>query len=251
MQSLEALGLMRYEAELFVALTKLEQGTATDISRVSQIPRSRVYDVAQTLEEKGLVEIHRARPITYRAIPVEMALEKLKRRHERGLQEASQQLQKVQRERTLKRARSGEFWIINGLENVTARAEEMLQRAHRSVLIAVLLPRLVSEEMLELLRKKSKKNVEIIVASSDQSLLSQLQKAVPSAKAILIPPYSSEAGVPGRLVIIDREELLLSTLGEEELPGIPHESAIWSDAPGFAATVGLFVEMAAKALRSK
>ncbi|MBI3659728.1 TrmB family transcriptional regulator [Candidatus Acetothermia bacterium] len=218
-QSLEALGLMRYEAELFVALTKLEQGTATDISRVSQIPRSRV--------------------------------EKLKRRHERGLQEASQQLQKVQRERTLKRARSGEFWIINGLENVTARAEEMLQRAHRSVLIAVLLPRLVSEEMLELLRKKSKKNVEIIVASSDQSLLSQLQKAVPSAKAILIPPYSSEAGVPGRLVIIDREELLLSTLGEEELPGIPHESAIWSDAPGFAATVGLFVEMAAKALRSK
>jgi sugar-specific transcriptional regulator TrmB len=239
---------MRYEAELFVALTRLDQGTAADISRISEIPRSRVYDVAQGLAEKGLVEISHARPLTYRAIPAEVALERLTREHQRNRQEALQSLQDVRKQR-VERGHRGEFWIVNGLENVSSRAEEMMRGAQRSILVAVLLPQLLSPEMLELLRHKAQDGLVITMASARRQTLDRLQKAVPQATAILIPPYEGETGIPGRLVVVDQKELLLSALGEEELPGIPRETAVWSDAPGFASTVGLFVEMAAKALQ--
>lgn len=235
-ESLETLGLMHYEAEIFVALTKLEQGTASDISRISNIPRSRVYDVAQALEEKGLVEIYRSRPITYRAIPFEMALQKLKRQHEQNVEKARKALRDLRRERKLTHEHRGEFWTVRGLENISARAEEMLRRARRSILIGVLLPQMISEEMGKLLRRKAKQGLEVTIASARRRVLDELHLAIPKAETILLPPFAKEAGTPGRLVIVDQKELLLSTLGEEEPPGIPRETAIWSDAPGFAST---------------
>ncbi len=241
---------MRYEAELLVALMQLERGTASDISRISHIPRSRVYDVAQGLEEKGLVEIQRSRPIIYRTISLEMALAKLKRQHEQTLQRARQTLQNLLQERKLKREHRGEFWIVSGLQNVSARVEAMMRAARQSILFSALLAQLVSQEMLDILHTKAKRSLKVIIASSRPPVLEQLTKAVPEAKAILLPHYPTETGAPGRLVIVDQKELLLSTLGEEELPEIPQETAIWSDAPGFASTVSLFVEMAAKAWRA-
>lgn len=241
---------MRYEAELFVALTKLEHGTTFDISRVSSIPRSRVYDVAKALEEKGLIDINHSRPITCRAIPFEMAIERLKHQHEHSLHEALQALQDVRSECKPKHAQREEFWIISHLENVSTRAEEMVRKASQSILVGIPSPQLISQEMLGLLRQKAKEGLRVIVASPRQQMLDQLHRAVSDAEAILLPHYLSEMGLVGRLVIVDQQELLFSMLGEEELPGIPRETAIWSDAPGFAFTAGLFVEMAAKALQN-
>jgi hypothetical protein len=41
---LEELGLQTYEAQCFVALTRMPHATAKELSEVSEVPRTRVYD---------------------------------------------------------------------------------------------------------------------------------------------------------------------------------------------------------------
>lgn len=54
--SLMDLGLSEYEVRCFVALTQLSEATAKEISQVADVPQSRVYDVANQLHERGLVD---------------------------------------------------------------------------------------------------------------------------------------------------------------------------------------------------
>lgn len=64
-QGLEHLGLKEYEAKSFVALTRLPSGTAEDISKISDVPRTRVYDAVRVLEAKGLVEVQHSNPSSF------------------------------------------------------------------------------------------------------------------------------------------------------------------------------------------
>ncbi|HET7324565.1 MAG TPA: helix-turn-helix domain-containing protein, partial [Halococcus sp.] len=52
--ALKRLGLSSYEAQVFVALQRISRGSARDIDRVTDVPRSQVYGAAEQLEERGL-----------------------------------------------------------------------------------------------------------------------------------------------------------------------------------------------------
>ena len=72
--ALESLGLTPYEARCFVALSQLSHGTAREVARVADVPRSRVYETMERLGERGLVEIQHAEPLIYRSASVETAV---------------------------------------------------------------------------------------------------------------------------------------------------------------------------------
>lgn len=61
-EHLEGFGLSAYAARTFVALASLGSGTAKDVSEISDIPRTRVYDAAQELHDRGLVDIRQSTP---------------------------------------------------------------------------------------------------------------------------------------------------------------------------------------------
>ncbi|MEF8822163.1 MAG: helix-turn-helix domain-containing protein, partial [Halovenus sp.] len=75
---LQQLGLKEYEAKSFVALSRLPQGTAKEISDISEVPRTRVYDSIRVLEQKGLVEIHHSNPKQFRTVSIDEAVNILK-----------------------------------------------------------------------------------------------------------------------------------------------------------------------------
>ncbi len=54
-QQLQSLGFNQYESKVYVTLVKKGSSTAYSISKHSGVPRARVYDILQTLEEKGMV----------------------------------------------------------------------------------------------------------------------------------------------------------------------------------------------------
>ena len=54
-EQLKALGLSTYAARTFVALVSLGEGTAPDVSEVADVPRTRVYDAADELRDRGPV----------------------------------------------------------------------------------------------------------------------------------------------------------------------------------------------------
>ena len=70
-QLLSSLGLTEYEAKTLNALFRLKETEAPEVSRVAQVPKTRVYDVLDKLTQKGLVIEIRGRPKKYRALDAE------------------------------------------------------------------------------------------------------------------------------------------------------------------------------------
>ena len=53
LKALKIMGLTDYESRTYLALTSIISGTATEVSRVSEVPRSKIYQVLKSLEKKG------------------------------------------------------------------------------------------------------------------------------------------------------------------------------------------------------
>jgi sugar-specific transcriptional regulator TrmB len=74
---LNSLGLTEYEAKALVSLIKKNSLEAPEISSITGIPKTRVYDVLEKLEKKALVISLEGRPKKYQAIEKEKIIEKL------------------------------------------------------------------------------------------------------------------------------------------------------------------------------
>ena len=76
-ESLGNLGLTEYEISAYTALLSGGSNTASEISRASGVPQSRIYDILDLLEKKGFVLIQMGRPTTYIAVQPKKALDKM------------------------------------------------------------------------------------------------------------------------------------------------------------------------------
>lgn len=78
MASLRDLGLSEYEVRVYRALLRAGPTTAKELSRASDVPMGRIYDVLSGLEGNGLVRSQStSRPKKYAAVEPETALERL------------------------------------------------------------------------------------------------------------------------------------------------------------------------------
>jgi len=78
MANLRDLGLSEYEARAYRALLDDSPSTAKELSRSSDVPMGRVYDVLKDLERRGLARSQAAsRPKKYVAVEPEAALDRL------------------------------------------------------------------------------------------------------------------------------------------------------------------------------
>ncbi len=78
LDGLKSIGLNLYERKLYASL--IARGTATvgELSEMASVPRSRAYDVLESLQEKGFVVIQHSKPLKYVAVAPEEALDKAK-----------------------------------------------------------------------------------------------------------------------------------------------------------------------------
>ncbi len=73
-------GLNSYEAKLWTALLSRGISTAGELSDIANVPRSRTYDVLESLEKKGFIISKIGKPIKYLAIPPLEVLERVKKK---------------------------------------------------------------------------------------------------------------------------------------------------------------------------
>ena len=90
LDTLKSIGLNLYERKIFVSLLAKGIATAAEVSEMANVPRSRSYDVLESLAEKGFVIVQPSKPIKYVALKPAEALdrvrENLKRKHETMLE---------------------------------------------------------------------------------------------------------------------------------------------------------------------
>jgi len=87
LDKLEDIGLNMYERKIYSALLGRGVSTAGELSEMTNVPRSRAYDVLESLAEKGFAVIKSSQPMEYVAIPPEQAIENIKSQHQKDLEE--------------------------------------------------------------------------------------------------------------------------------------------------------------------
>ena len=129
--TLKGLGLTMYEAQAYVTLTSLISSNATEISRQSEIPRSKIYDVLKGLVKKNFIEVEDGRPLTYIAkSPVEV----LSREKDKKISEIDDTITRLTYiyENGMSQVQAP-IWRIYGVEKIIAQELEIIKRAKTSI----------------------------------------------------------------------------------------------------------------------
>ncbi len=90
------LGLNMYEAQIWLALLAHGIASAGELADSANVPRSRAYDILESLRKKGLVVLkEEGRPAKYMAVPPAQALENLKKFYEEEAEVNKANLEKL------------------------------------------------------------------------------------------------------------------------------------------------------------
>lgn len=78
-EKLLQLGLTEYEARVYAVLLNMHLSTATHASEKSDVPRTRIYQVLESLQRKGWVRVYSGVPLLFKAAEPALVFEKFKR----------------------------------------------------------------------------------------------------------------------------------------------------------------------------
>ncbi len=81
----QSFSLNLYEVKLWAAILSRGVSTAGELSDIADVPRSRTYDVLESLERKGFVVVKPEKPIKYLALPPTEVLDRVQKKIESDL----------------------------------------------------------------------------------------------------------------------------------------------------------------------
>lgn len=241
-ESLERLGLSSYEAKVFIALQKLGVGTARDVARIADVPRSQVYSTAESLGDRGLIDVQQSSPIQYRPLPIDEARERLRDRFESESERAFDYIDEVRSETPVAEEEETEdVWTITGRETIDNRLVSLLRDASERVVLGVKHESLLTEAIDATLREAADRGVTVTVISENPAVRERFDDRDDVAT---VEPAIREGpeGSSGRILVVDGETILLSVIGDDELPDVSRETAIWSAKTNFARVFVRLVE---------
>jgi len=132
-EKLQRLGLTKYEALAYITLLKLGPSKATEITRESGIPHTRVYDVLSSLHRRGFVDMMQGTPRLYKPVNPEVILEKIKDGFIKDIEDLKTAFLELYRE--VHGEDLPEIWTIQGFDNTLERAGYVIRTAKHEVLI--------------------------------------------------------------------------------------------------------------------
>lgn len=156
-ETLKKLGLTTYEANAYITLASLISATATDISKSSQIPRSKIYDVLKNLSNKGFIEIENGKPLRYNIKPPITTINKQKEELNTELDRLASKLNFIY-ENEIKQV-PAPVWKISGMKNIIQKELEIIKRSKSTISMRI---GFVFDNELELIIKELKQKADTI-----------------------------------------------------------------------------------------
>jgi len=193
------IGFSEYEAKAYIALLRESPVSGYQLSKLSGVPRSMIYEVLGKLTTRGAaMTLHTGGATKYAPVPAAEFLDQL-------LQEQEDLVASLKDDVAhLTSAPDLEYvWNIEGHENILAKAEEMIDQAKSRIYLA-LLPA-TFPELKPVLEEAIGQDVRVVVYTTSEIELpgGQVVAAPMSEEAL------SQAGGLGLILVIDGEEVLI------------------------------------------
>ncbi len=225
-----------YETKIWLALLGKGVASAGEVASISRVPRSRAYDVLETLEKKGFAIVKLGKPVKYIGIKPKMILEKLKNNVRKKAEEKMSTLSKIKNTNEFAELES---LYKNGIEpmkkedlsvalkgksNISNYLKEILQNAEKEIMICTNAEEIKSKTKLfqqtfEILKKS---NIKVKFAlSGSEDLIKQIKDKF----EIKIKKVDMDA----KFFIIDRKEMLFYLSKDSNKENI----AIWINSEFF------------------
>lgn len=228
---LETFGLTSYEAKCFVALTRIGHGTARELAEVADVPRPRVYDSVESLQERGLADVQDSQPRRFRAPEPRDAVETIRREYGERLDRLEGLLPRLQSPEP-RDERAG-VWVVEGDDAVSDRLAGLADDASSELLVVIAVESLLTEELRAALGAAAERGVAVTVGSPSPAVREAVTDAVPDASVVETWTWWADHPIrPGEIssiLMADGRELLVSSELETDLPGVDRHSAVWTD----------------------
>ena len=217
-----------YEAKVWTALLSRGVSTAGELSNISDVPRSRTYDILESLEKKGFVVMRLGKPIKFVALKPEEVVERVKRNLFVEAQNKTKRLEQLKTDDVLSELTSlytnGVKFVepsdlsgsLRGWQNVYNHLDMMVRSAEKGITVVTTAEGLNRkfEALLPALEKAKKRGVEIRIAAP---IVSENYKIAKDLSKIADVRDIGQAKINGRFTIIDSAQLLFMLLDDKKV----------------------------------
>jgi sugar-specific transcriptional regulator TrmB len=239
-------GLNIYEAKVWLALLSKSISTAGEIAEISGVPRSRTYDVLESLEKQGFAIEKLGKPVKYIVVKPSLVIEKLRNNTIKEAEEKAHVLANLKgtaeydelellHKQGIQPIRAEEIsGALKGRNNIYSQLGEMIENADKEVILVTTASALQDEiKMLKPICSKLKKHgITIKIATNaEQEKIKQFSKELGTEVKNL--------DLKARFCIVDSRSILFMLADKSE-----EEIGIWINSEFFASALKSLFEMA-------
>ncbi|MCC0650469.1 TrmB family transcriptional regulator [Clostridioides sp. ZZV15-6598] len=202
---LQNIGFTKYESQIYISLLKESPLTGYEISKLSGVPQSKVYENITKLLNNNIIINIETDPIKYVPINPNELLKSKKEEFNNSMDKLENNLQ------VLNKGKSIEYVLnIKGSKNILKKAIEMINNAKQEIIISC-----SHEEILNLkdeLLTASKKNVNVeILLLEDKNIEGLSNIHIHGGNETTLKNKKLYKGI---LLIVDDSEILTGNLSE-------------------------------------
>ena len=240
-----------YEVRIWTALLSRGVASAGELSDIGNVPRSRAYDVLESLEKKGFVMMKLGKPIKYIAVEPKEVIDRVKKNFVRDAQDRSRKLDDVKstdllEELNVLHKQGIEFvepsdlsGAVRGRHNIFSHMESMVKKAQKSVIITTTAKGFLRkiEALKPELERLKKKGVKIRIATPITKDNSHLVKDVGKFAELR---HSDKLNA--RFCIVDGKDMMFMPLDDEDVHPT-YDVGVWVTTPYFASAMERMFDM--------
>lgn len=234
-----------YEVRIWTALLSRGVSTAGELSDIGNVPRSRAYDVLESLEKKGFVIMKLGKPIKYVAVEPAEVVERVKKLISEDAKENVKKLEELKGTDVLKELdllhKQGIEFIepsdlsgaIRGRHNIYTHLELMIKNAKKNVTIVTTSKGLLRkiDALRPELEKAAKKGVKIRIAAPVNKESAKVVKGLGK-----IAEVRHLDKLNARFIVVDDKELMFMVMHDDEVHPT-YDVGIWINTPYFASAL--------------
>ena len=246
----EYFNLNIYETKVWLALLGKGVASAGEVAELSGVPRSRTYDVLESLEKAGFAVMKLGKPVKYIAVKPNVIIEKLKSNTLKNADDKLKVLSKLKQTKEyseleqlynvgIQPVRQEDIsGAIKGKSTIYNHIKEILESAQKEVLICTSVNEIMAKSRFyaQTFDRLNKANIKIKIALSGEE--KDIKKINNKFKI-----KAKQLGIDARFYIADNDQILF-IISKGNAPD--EEIAVWLNTPFFTSALSFMFEQAVK-----